>query len=126
MRISPKPSQVRKLVLQAAKLPQIVEYNKKKVTEVHMEDLRTSLSEAINADPPVPVEEIIELIQQKRKEQELPDIEVIQVHFAKCNIDLMFCTTDKPSGQSAYLPVMILAWSNLQASSAFDLWQQPL
>lgn len=64
---------------QAANLPEIVTYNKKKVTEVHMEDLKLNLTEAINSDPPLPVEEIIEMIQQKRKEQELPDTEVIQV-----------------------------------------------
>ena len=56
-----------------------MEYNKKKVTELYMEDLKTGLTEAMNADPPLPVEEIIEMIQQKRKEQELPETEVIQV-----------------------------------------------
>ena len=44
-----------------------------------MEELKLSLTEAINADPPLSVEEIIEMIQQKRKEQELPETEVIQV-----------------------------------------------
>ena len=56
-----------------------MEYNKKKVTEIYMEELNLSLTEAINADPPLSVDEIIEMIQQKRKEQELPETEVIQV-----------------------------------------------
>ncbi len=65
--------------LQNAGLPQIVAYNKKMVTEAHMVELHQALSEAINGDPPLPVEEVIELVLQKRKEQELPDSEVIQV-----------------------------------------------
>lgn len=44
-----------------------------------MEELKVSLTEAINADPALSVDEIIEMVQQKRKEQELPDTEVIQV-----------------------------------------------
>lgn len=59
-----------------------MEYNKKKVTELYMEELKLSLTEAINADPPLSVEDIIEMIQQKRKEQELPETEVIQVGLA--------------------------------------------
>lgn len=63
----------------AAGLSEIVSYHKKMVTEVHMVELHQALSDAINGDPPLTVEEVIDLVQQKRKEQDLPDTEVIQL-----------------------------------------------
>ena len=64
--------------LQAAKLEPVVDYNKKKVTEVQIEELKNSLTEAITADPPLPVDEILEMVQQKKKDQDLPDAEIVK------------------------------------------------
>ena len=55
-----------------------MEYNKKKVTEVQIEELKNSLTEGITADPPLPVEEILEMVQQKKKDQDLPDAEIVK------------------------------------------------
>ena len=64
---------------QAAKLAPIVEYNKKKVTELYLEDLKTTLTEAIAQDPPLPVEEVLATVKTKKKEQQLPEAEVVKV-----------------------------------------------
>ena len=64
---------------QAANLPDLVEYNNKKVAEVHMTELTTQLSAAVTADPPLPVEEVLASAQQKKQEWGLPDVEIVKV-----------------------------------------------
>ena len=65
--------------LQAADLPSIVAYHKKKVIEIQVEELRGALSEAVTSDPPAAVEEIQDMIEQKKKAHDLPQEEIIQV-----------------------------------------------
>jgi hypothetical protein len=57
----------------------LVEYNKKKVEEAHLQELKTSLAETVSADPPLPVADAIALVQDKKKEWMLPDSEVVKV-----------------------------------------------
>lgn len=56
-----------------------MEYNKKKVEELHLQELKASLGETIAADPPLPVSDAISLVQDKKKEWALPDIEITKV-----------------------------------------------
>lgn len=65
--------------MQSVNLNPIVDYNKKKVEEVQVEELRVSLTEAVTADPPHSADEILEMVQQKKKEQALPEAEIIKV-----------------------------------------------
>jgi len=65
---------------QAVNLNQLVEYNKKKVEEVHLQELKASLAENISSDPPLPVADAVSLTQEKKKEWALPDNEVIKVN----------------------------------------------
>jgi hypothetical protein len=63
---------------QAAKLQPIVDYNKKKVTELQMEELKATLTEAIAQDPPLPVDEVLASVMTKKKEQQLPEAELVK------------------------------------------------
>lgn len=62
-------------------MPGIVEYNKKKVIEIQVEELRVALTEAVSSDPPLSPEEMEDMIQQKKKAHELPEAEIIQVFY---------------------------------------------
>ena len=64
---------------QAANLPDLVEYNNKKVAEVHMGELTSQLTASVTADPPLPVDEVVSAAMQKKQEQDLPDAEIIKV-----------------------------------------------
>lgn len=70
--------------VQAADLPGLVEYNNKKVAEVHMSELTTQLTAAVTADPPLPVEEVVASAQQKKQEWDLPDVEIVKVPPCSC------------------------------------------
>ncbi|KAK9908637.1 hypothetical protein WJX75_000787 [Coccomyxa subellipsoidea] len=63
----------------AAGLSKLVEYNKKKVEELHLQELKASLAETIAADPPLPQADAITLVQDKKKEWALPDLEITKV-----------------------------------------------
>ena len=65
--------------LQEAGLEKLVEYNRKKQEEVHLQELKGSLAESITADPPLPVPESIRIVQDAKKEWQLPDTEIIKV-----------------------------------------------
>ena len=65
--------------MQAAGLEKLVEYSRKKQEEVHLQELKGSLSESIIADPPLPVSESIRIVQDSKKEWQLPDTEIIKV-----------------------------------------------
>lgn len=56
-----------------------MEYNKKKVEELHLQELKASLAETIVADPPLPQADAITLVQDKKKEWALPDLEITKV-----------------------------------------------
>lgn len=56
-----------------------MEYNRKKQEEVHLQELKGSLAESITADPPLPVPESIRIVQDAKKEWQLPDTEIIKV-----------------------------------------------
>lgn len=64
---------------QAVNLNKLVEYNHKKVEEAHLQELKSSLAETVAADPPLPVADAISQVQDKKKEWQLPDTEVIKV-----------------------------------------------
>ena len=64
---------------QSAGLERLVEYNRKKQEEVHLQELKAALSESIIADPPLPVAESIRIVQDSKKEWQLPDTETIKV-----------------------------------------------
>lgn len=64
--------------LQAANLPALVEYNHKKVAEVHVGELTTQLQAAVAADPPLPVDEVVAAAVQKKQEQDLSDIDIVK------------------------------------------------
>ena len=65
--------------MQEAKLGQLVEYNKKKVADTQLDELKTGLTEALATDPPLPEEEVAAMVTQKKAEQKLPETEVIKV-----------------------------------------------
>ena len=65
--------------LQSVGLSKLVEYNKKKTAEKHIEELKANLEELITSDPPPPVPEIMAVVNARKKEQALPDTEVIKV-----------------------------------------------
>ena len=71
-------------LLQAAGLEKLVEYNRKKQEEVHLQELKGNLSESIIADPPLPVAESIRIVQDAKKEWQLPDTEIIKVLLIPC------------------------------------------
>lgn len=48
--------------------------------EVQVEELRVALKDAVSADPPLTVEEMEDMVQQKKKAHELPEAEIIQVY----------------------------------------------
>ncbi|CAK0783738.1 hypothetical protein CVIRNUC_006937 [Coccomyxa viridis] len=62
-----------------AGLERLVEYNRKKQEEVHLQELKVALAESITADPPLPVSESIRIVHDAKKEWQLPDTEVIKV-----------------------------------------------
>ena len=68
--------------MQAAGLSKLVEYNKKKVEELHLQELSVSLADTISADPPLPVNDAITLVQDRKKEWSLPDLEITKVCFS--------------------------------------------
>ncbi|GBG72205.1 hypothetical protein CBR_g11137 [Chara braunii] len=59
-------------------LSEIVEYNRKKVFDVMLKELHTSLSEIMSEGGPVNLGETIELVKQRRKEGELPDVDIVK------------------------------------------------
>ncbi len=61
-----------------------MEYNRKKQEEVHLQELKAQLSESIIADPPLPVAESIRIVQDSKKEWQLPDTEIIKVAPSLC------------------------------------------
>ena len=65
--------------MQGAGLERLVEYNRKKQEEVHLQELKGQLAESITADPPLPVSESIRITHDAKKEWQLPDTEVIKV-----------------------------------------------
>ena len=65
--------------MQSAGLEKLVEYNRKKQEEVHLQELKASLSESIIADPPLPVDESIRIAHDSKKEWQLPDAEIVKV-----------------------------------------------
>ena len=65
--------------MQGAGLERLVEYNRKKQEEVHLQELKVALAESITADPPLPVSESIRIVHDAKKEWQLPDTEVIKV-----------------------------------------------
>ena len=65
--------------MQSAGLERLVEYNRKKQEEVHLQELKAQLSESIIADPPLPVAESIRIVQDSKKEWQLPDTEIVKV-----------------------------------------------
>ncbi len=78
-RWNPERRLTRKRYVQAAGLEKLVEYSRKKQEEVHLQELKGSLSESIIADPPLPVSESIRIVQDSKKEWQLPDTEIIKV-----------------------------------------------
>ena len=78
--------------MQSVNLTPIVDYNKKKVEEVQVEELRVSLTEAVAVDPPHSADEILEMVQQKKKEQALPEAEIIKVSI----LDASYVTFSHP------------------------------
>jgi hypothetical protein len=67
------------LQVQAAGLHPLVEYSKKKVAEVHVEELKTALVDAVTSDPPLPVSEVVAMVKAKKAECQLPDTDIIKV-----------------------------------------------
>mmetsp|Transcript_1455 Transcript_1455/g.3202 ORF Transcript_1455/g.3202 Transcript_1455/m.3202 type:complete len:425 (-) Transcript_1455:625-1899(-) len=63
----------------AAKLTALVEWNAKREEEVKIDELQNAISDAIAADPPTPVAEVLALIKAKKAENDLPDTEVLRV-----------------------------------------------
>lgn len=54
----------------------LVEYNTKKVFDVKLKELRTTMTDQIAED--VNVNDVIEMVKQKRKEATLPDVDVVR------------------------------------------------
>ena len=54
----------------------LVEYNTKKVFDVKLKDLRTTMTDMIAED--VNVNEVIEMVKLRRKEVTLPDVDVVR------------------------------------------------
>lgn len=79
---------------QAAGLSKLVEYNKKKVEELHLQELKASLAETIAADPPLPQADAITLVQDKKKEWALPDLEITKVLICIADVQCRCCTLD--------------------------------
>jgi hypothetical protein len=67
---------------QAVGLNKLVEYNRKTVEAQHLQELKTTLAETVSADPPLPVTDAISQVQDKKKEWQLPDTEIVKVHHA--------------------------------------------
>eukprot|EP00244_Chara_vulgaris_P006673 TRINITY_DN251_c0_g1_i2.p1 TRINITY_DN251_c0_g1~~TRINITY_DN251_c0_g1_i2.p1 ORF type:complete len:420 (+),score=113.72 TRINITY_DN251_c0_g1_i2:563-1822(+) len=59
-------------------LSEIVEYNRKKVFDVMLKELHTSLSELMSEGGPANLGDAIELVKQRRKEGELPDVDIVK------------------------------------------------
>lgn len=72
------------LCLQAAGLKPVVDYTKKKVAEVHLEELKTSLAEMLAAEPPFPVPDLISAAKAKKLEWQLLDADIVKVHLPIC------------------------------------------
>lgn len=54
----------------------LVEYNTKKVFDVKLKELRTTMTDMIPED--VNVNEVIEMVKLRRKEVSLPDVDVVR------------------------------------------------
>jgi hypothetical protein len=54
----------------------LVEYNTKKVFDVKLKELRTTMTDMIAED--VNVNEVIEMVKLRRKEVTLPDVDVVR------------------------------------------------
>ncbi|KAK9817341.1 hypothetical protein WJX74_003121 [Apatococcus lobatus] len=63
---------------QAAGLKPVVDYTKKKVAEVHLEELKASMTEMLAADPPFPVAELISAAKAKKAEWQLLDADIVK------------------------------------------------
>lgn len=63
----------------AANLPALVDYNNKKVGEVHVTELTQQLTTAVESDPPLPVEEVLSATQARKQEWNLSDVDIIKV-----------------------------------------------
>ena len=59
-----------------AGLGQLVEYNRKKVFDVKLKELKSSLTDQISEE--TDMTEVIESVKQRRKEATLPDVDVVQ------------------------------------------------
>ncbi len=70
-----------------------MEYNKKKVEELHLQELKASLAETIAADPPLPPADAITLVQDKKKEWALPDLEISKVRSSTSPVEVQICSS---------------------------------
>ena len=61
-------------------LGQLVEYNRKKVFDVKLKELKTSLTDQIAED--VAMNEVIDSIKQRCKDSSLPDVDVVRMVWA--------------------------------------------
>ena len=82
--------------MQGAGLERLVEYNRKKQEEVHLQELKVALAESITADPPLPVSESIRIVHDAKKEWQLPDTEVIKVLTCRFTPPLHAALTQSP------------------------------
>ena len=65
--------------VQAAGLKPVVDYTKKKVAEVHLEELKASMAEMLAAEPPFPVADLISSAKGKKAEWQLLDADIVKV-----------------------------------------------
>eukprot|EP00850_Spirogloea_muscicola_P007180 SM000035S13160 [mRNA] locus=s35:797997:800974:- [translate_table: standard] len=58
-------------------LHMLVEYNKKKVFDVKLQELRTAVVDMVSEN--APVQDVIDLVKQRRKEGNLPDLDIVRI-----------------------------------------------
>ncbi|PNW82888.1 hypothetical protein CHLRE_06g298350v5 [Chlamydomonas reinhardtii] len=67
------------LVLKAAGLNSLVEWDVQREIDLRVSELQDALTEAIAADPPLAVSEVLNIAKSKKQESNLPDGEVLRV-----------------------------------------------
>lgn len=63
----------------AAGMTSLVDWNTQREVDTKLQELREELSQMIEADPPMPVNDIIAMVKSRKQEQNLPDAEVVRV-----------------------------------------------
>lgn len=113
------------MLWQAANLPALVDYNNKKVGEVHVTELTQQLTTAVESDPPLPVEEVLSATQARKQEWNLSDVDIIKVCSLQVNIQV-FSICLKISAQCWRFWLPCLGLSPVQACSMAQLcWLKP-